>query len=262
MRRPHVTSGRDGSRDGHFSAAAFDTPRTLVDGVAGHLREMISKGTLSPGVRLNELRLAGELSLSRSPIREAFRMLAAEGLVTITPRRGARVRPISLDELADVFEMRSLFELFALDRADRRNANEQAHMRALLRQADAVLEGGDVEAWYESSQAFHDAIVDSAGNRQLKALYELIKLSMRRYQLMVIGLPKYPDRSQAEHQAIFDAFAAGDRGRASDLLRAHLKRVIDTLMAALKAGRTEAELRAHRRRGAGSIRRASRRRRT
>ena len=259
MRRPHVASRQAGSRDGGVSASAFDTPRTLADGVAAHLREMISKGTLSPGARLNELRLARELSLSRSPIREAFRMLAVQGLVAITPRRGARVRPISLDELRDVFEMRSLFELYALGRSDRRNANEHAHMQGLLRHADALLERGDVEAWYESSQAFHDAIVDSAGNRQLKALYELIKLSMRRYQLMVIGLPKYPDRSQAEHQAIFDAFAAGDRSEASDLLRAHLKRVTDTLTAALKAGRTEAELRRQLRRGAGSP--AARRRR-
>jgi len=172
-------------------------------------------------------------------------MLAAEGLVAITPRRGARVRPISLDELQDVFEVRTLFELYALGRSDRRNANEHAHMRALLRDAGGLLQRGDVEAWYNSSQAFHDAIVDSAGNRQLKTLYELIKLSMRRYQLMVIGLPKYPERSQAEHQAIFDAFAAGDRGGASDLLRAHLKRVIDTLTGALKAGRTGAEQRGH-----------------
>jgi DNA-binding GntR family transcriptional regulator len=232
-----------------------------VDGVAAHLRELISKGALQPGMRLNELRLAHDLSLSRSPIREAFRMLAVEGLVAITPRRGARVRPISLDELQDVFEMRSLFELFALGRSDRRNPNEHAHMRALLRQADAFLERGDVEAWYESSQAFHDAIIDSAGNRQLKALYELIKMSMRRYQLMVIGLPRHPDRSQAEHQEIFDAFAAGNRGRASDLLRAHLKRVTDTLAVALKSGRTEAELRRRIHRRAASARGSARGRR-
>jgi len=224
----------------------FDAPRTLVEGVAAHLRELILKGGISPGERLNELRLAHELSLSRSPIREAFRMLAVEGLVAITPRRGVWVRPISLDELRDVFEMRSLFELFALTRSDRSNATERAHMRALLRTADAMLEQGDVEGWYESSQAFHDAIIDSARNRQLKALYDLLKLSMRRYQLMVIGLPRHPHRSQAEHQAIFDALARGNTERACDLLRAHLKRVRDTLAGALDEGRTEAHVRRQR----------------
>ena len=88
----------------------FDKPRTLVEEVAVHLREMILNGTVSPGERLNDLRLIQELSLSRSPLREAFRTLATEGLVTISPRRDARVRPISLEELRDVFEMRTLFE--------------------------------------------------------------------------------------------------------------------------------------------------------
>jgi DNA-binding GntR family transcriptional regulator len=96
-------------------------------------------------------------------------------------------------------------------------------MRALLSEAQALLEQGNIEAWYEASQAFHDAIIDSAENRQLKALYKLLKLSMRRYQLMVIGLPRHPDRSQTEHQQIFDAFARGDSDQACTLLRAHLK---------------------------------------
>jgi DNA-binding GntR family transcriptional regulator len=168
-------------------------------------------------------------------------MLAAEGLVAITPRRGAWARAISLDELRDVFEMRSLFELFALARARRRTASEQARMRALLSEAQALLEQGNIEAWYEASQAFHDAIIDSAENRQLKALYKLLKLSMRRYQLMVIGLPRHPDRSQTEHQQIFDAFARGDSDRACTVLRAHLDRVAGTLAATLKEGRIKVD---------------------
>lgn len=221
----------------------FDARSTLVDKVAAHLREMILKGTMAPGTRLNELRLAEGLSLSRSPLREAFRMLAAEGLVVITPRRGAWVRPISISELRDVFETRALFELFAVTRAQQRNEVELSHMRGLLHDAQAMLKRGDIAAWYESSQAFHDALVDAAGNGQLKALYELLKPSMRRYQLMVIGLPRHPDGSQAEHQQIFDAFVRGDTQRACNVLRDHLGRVASTLTAALKKGRTEAELR-------------------
>jgi DNA-binding GntR family transcriptional regulator len=212
----------------------FDKPRTLVEEVAVHLREMILNGTISPGERLNELRLMQELSLSRSPLREAFRTLATEGLVTISPRRGARVRPISLEELRDVFEMRTLFETFALTRAARRMAGAKVdQMRGLLGEARMALTRRDVEAWYASSQQFHDAIVESAGNQQLKALYEFIKLSMRRYQLLVIGLPRHPDRSQVEHQRIFDALVRGNSRRASALLEAHIQRVAETLAAAL-----------------------------
>jgi DNA-binding GntR family transcriptional regulator len=196
---------------------------------------MILRGAISPGERLNELRFTREFSLSRSPIREAFRMLASEGLITIRPRSGAWVKPISLEELEDVFEMRTLFETFAITRAAERGASGQLQiMRRLLREAVAVLEQRDIEAWYESAQSFHDAIIAAAGNQQLKALYDLIKLAMRRYQLLVIGLAQHPDRSQVEHQRILDAFVRGNSERASELLRAHLKRVTDTLAAALR----------------------------
>jgi DNA-binding GntR family transcriptional regulator len=77
----------------------FRKPRTLVDEVAAHLRERIVNGTVSPGERLNELRLTREFSLSRSPIREALRVLAAEGLVVLEPRRGTVVCPVAIDHL-------------------------------------------------------------------------------------------------------------------------------------------------------------------
>ncbi|OLC39671.1 MAG: hypothetical protein AUH81_01115 [Candidatus Rokubacteria bacterium 13_1_40CM_4_69_5] len=228
----------------------FAKPRTLVEEVAAHLRERILDGTISPGERLYELRLTRELALSRSPLREAFRMLATEGLVTISPRRGTAVRPISIEELRDVSEMRTLFETFALARAAQRGAGDQVeHMRGLLAEARGALARRNVEAWYESSQRFHDAIIDSAGNAQLKSLYDFIKLSMRRYQLLVIGLPRHPDRSQAEHQKIFDAFVSGDGRRACARLEDHIRREADTLAAALAgAQRREKPARPRRRR--------------
>jgi len=230
----------------------FATPRTLVEEVAAHLRERILNGAISPGERLNELRLTRDLAMSRSPLREAFRILATEGLLTISPRRGAVVRPISIEELRDVFEMRRLFETFALGRAGRRGGGERIErMRTLLAEARGALAHRDIEGWYEFSQQFHDTIIDSAGNGQLRSLYDFVKLSMRRYQLLVIGLPRHPDRSQGEHQKIFQAFAKGNTRRACALLEAHIQRVADTLEAALAGAQRGDQPRRSRRRGAG-----------
>lgn len=213
----------------------FRKPRTLVDEVAAHLRERIANGTVSPGERLNELRLTREFSLSRSPIREALRVLAAEGLVVLEPRRGTVVCPVSIDHLEDLFEVRAVFETYALGQAIGQRRQHKAALRRLLDDARELLDRRDVAGWYESSQRFHDAIVAAGGNLHLKALYDTVKVSMRRYQLLVIGLPQHPARSQGEHEAIFDTFARGDADRATALLRAHIHRVAETLADALSA---------------------------
>jgi DNA-binding GntR family transcriptional regulator len=227
-------------------ATEFRKPRTLVDEVAAHLRERIVNGRLSPGERLNELRLMHEFVLSRSPIREALRVLAAEGLVVIEPRRGTVVRPVSTDDLRDLFEVRALFETFALGQAIGHRYQHRTGLQALLDEARRLLGRRDVAGWYESSQRFHDAIVGAGGNAHLKTLYDAVKGAMRRYQLLVIGLPQHPARSQAEHEAIFAAFDRGDATRATALLRAHIQRVAETLGAAL-SGRPAA-VASHRRR--------------
>jgi DNA-binding GntR family transcriptional regulator len=224
----------------------------LVDEVASHLRERIVNGSLSPGERLNELRLMEEFGLSRSPIREALRVLAAEGLVVIEPRRGTVVRPVSMDDLRDLFEVRALFETFALGEAIGRRREHGVGLRGLLDDARRLLGRRDVAGWYDSSQRFHDAIVEAGGNVHLKALYDTVKLSMRRYQLLVIGLPQHPARSQAEHESIVAAFTRGDSARATALLRAHIHRVAETLAGALGARSPAGDTRRRRARDRGS----------
>src|SRR5262245_37586165 len=217
------------------AASHFRKPRTLVDEVAAHLRDRIVNGTVSPGERLNELRLTQEFALSRSPIREALRVLAAEGLVVLEPRRGTVVCPVSIDQLRDLFEVRALFETFALGQAVARRRDHKIALRRPLDDARALLDQRDVAGWYEASQRFHNAVVAAGGNLHLKALYDTVKVSMRRYQLLVIGLPQHPARSHAEHEAILAAFARGDGARATALMRAHIHRVAETLAGALTA---------------------------
>ena len=95
----------------------FQKPTTLATEIARHLREAIIRGDLAPGERVNESRLTRELASSRSPVREAIRILAAEGLLTIEPHRGARVRPLSEDDLEEIFDVRLMIESHGLRRS-------------------------------------------------------------------------------------------------------------------------------------------------
>src|SRR5213593_2244766 len=94
----------------------FQKPTTLATEIARHLREAIIKGELAPGERVNESKLTRDLGLSRSPVREAIRILESEGLLTLEPHRGAHVRPLGDDDLQEIFDVRLMIESHGLRR--------------------------------------------------------------------------------------------------------------------------------------------------
>jgi DNA-binding GntR family transcriptional regulator len=219
------------------TSTVFRKPTNLATAVASHLREQIISGTLDAGARVNETRVMQELALSRSPVREALRILEAEGLVTLEPHRGAVVRPLSEDELREIFDARLMLETHALRAAARGLAAEAlAPVAAAAREARARLTAGSVAGWYEASLRLHDALVALGGNRHVTRLYEELKVSLRRYQVGVVGMPRQAERSQREHEAIVAALARGDVEAATTALGAHIAGVADALLERRTAG--------------------------
>jgi DNA-binding GntR family transcriptional regulator len=217
-------------------AAPFERPTTLAVETARHLREAIIRGDLRAGERLNEARLTKQLALSRSPVREALRILEAEGLVTVEPHRGAHVRTRSGEDLREIFDVRLMFETHALrHHRDRLTADAVRPLRTAVAEARAALAraADDVEPWHQASLRFHDGLVALAGNRHLQRLYEDLKLSLRWFQIAVIGLPEQPPRAQAAHEAILRAIEAGEAGRAADLVADHVTDLKDALLTAM-----------------------------
>jgi DNA-binding GntR family transcriptional regulator len=217
--------------------SGFQKPTTLAIEIARHLREAIIRGELAPGERLNESRITRDLELSRSPVREAFRILEAEGLVTLAPHRGAYVRTLSEHDLREIFDVRLMFETHAL-RHGSPTSEGLVRLRQAMTEARAALAAARFEQWHQASLRFHDGLVALALNSHLQRLYDDLKISLRRYQISLIGIPEQqPRRSQSAHEAILAALEQGNMERGVDLVAEHITSLKEALLNAI-AGKT------------------------
>ena len=213
--------------------SGFEKPTTLAMEIARHLREQIMSGALPAGERVNETRLMQALSSSRSPVREALRVLESEGLVTLEPHRGARVRGVSEQDLEEIFDVRLMLESHGVLHHLHRLAPEAlTPVRRAVEDARAALGTGDIARWHQASLQFHDGLVMLASNRLLIRLHEELKASVHRYQISVVGAPGEPERFQVEHEAILAALEAGRVERGAALVAAHVMNLKKALSAA------------------------------
>ena len=224
-RRPHA--GTSVTRSSAFEKT------TLATEIARHLREAIIRGELAPGERVNELKLTRKLALSRSPVREAIRILAAEGLLTIEPHRGAHVRPVSDEDLEEIFDVRLMVESHGLRCGHRLTPAAIAPLRKAVDEARAALRADAFEPWHRASLRFHDGLVALAANRHLARLHEELKVSLRRYQISIIRLPGQPERSQAEHESILDALEQRRVDQGVVLVTAHITNLKEAVLKAM-----------------------------
>jgi DNA-binding GntR family transcriptional regulator len=197
-------------------------PRALYEEVAENLRQRIFRRELEPGSWIDEVKLAQEYGISRTPLREALKVLAAEGLVTMKVRRGAYVTEVSERDLAEVYHLLALLESDAAAVvATQASAAELAELQSL----QAELEGAvaDRERFFAINERFHMRLLELAGNRwrnQMVAdLRKVMKLN-RHHSLFKQGRIA---ESLAEHRAIMQAIEAHDGKRATRLMRAHFQ---------------------------------------
>jgi DNA-binding GntR family transcriptional regulator len=198
--------------------------RTLWQRVYDHLREEIISGRLGPGTELTEVALSEQLGVSRGPIREALGRLAAEGLVTIRPRRGAVVRLVSKDEFLELYQVREALEIMAVKLAvPRLGPDDFAALQDLIDAMAGHAERGEVAEFFEANVAFHTALLEASGNTKLEELYAQLLSQMGRYRMRSLSLRGNLQRSVAEHAAILRAAKRGDAERASHLMSEHIQ---------------------------------------
>jgi DNA-binding GntR family transcriptional regulator len=189
-----------------------------------HLREEIISGRLTPGTELQEVTLAASLGVSRGPIREALGRLAAEGLVTVRPRRGAIVRALSAEEFLEAYQVREALEVMAVRLAvPKLAAGAVAELQRLIDAMVRHADDEDVEAFFDANSAFHRMFFEVAGNQMLTDLYELVRNQIDRHRLRSLELRGNVRRSIAEHRAILRAVRAGDVERAAHLVSEHIR---------------------------------------
>jgi DNA-binding GntR family transcriptional regulator len=198
--------------------------RTLREQVADHLREEILSARLAPGTELGEVALARSLGISRGPLREALGQLAAEGLVTIVPRRGAVVKRLTRQEFIDAYEVREALESLAIKLAvPRLKMGEKAELHRMAEQMERAARAGDTDRFFEINRQFHARLVRASGNRKLEELHSQLVAQMGRLMRQSVELRGGMDQSAAEHRAILVAVDAGDPERAARLLEEHIE---------------------------------------
>jgi DNA-binding GntR family transcriptional regulator len=197
---------------------------SLHDEVTARLRELVLEGELAPGSRVPERELCERFGVSRTPLREALKVLAAEGLVKLLPNRGAEVAQLTEREVEELFAVIALLEAAAGEAACRRITDEQiGEIRALHARMLACHEAGNRPAYFALNQQIHRRIVEIAGNTVLTGLYDGLSTRVRRARYAANLSHERWDEAVREHEAILDALAARDGARLGRLMGEHLR---------------------------------------
>ncbi|GHA84242.1 MULTISPECIES: GntR family transcriptional regulator [Streptomyces] len=195
--------------------------RSLRDHAYETLRRRIIEVELRPGERLVERDLATELRVSRIPLREALRLLAAEGLVLLVPHRGALVAPFTPSDVRDLFDVReSLESLAARLAAERADEEGLRRLAARLDAARTATREHDRPTIAAANAAFHTDIVDLAANALLSGVMR--PLEARMHWLFHLTAQRDPAQQCAEHERLYEAIAARDGDRAARLAHEHV----------------------------------------
>ena len=210
-------------------------PRTgLHEQAAARLRLLIVRGELRPGQTLGEADLSDALGISRTPLREALKQLATEGLVELRLNRSAVVAPFRREELEELFEAVAGIERCAAELAAKRmDARDIERLEALQDKIEWHHGRGELREYFEINQQIHSAIVDFARNAVLKTTHEVLLARAERARFFGLSVLGRWEESVREHQEILAALRDGDAERAGRLLGRHVRRtgeiVADTL---------------------------------
>ncbi len=197
--------------------------RSLHDELVEHLREMIRSGMLVPGEKIQEMPLCKQYGVSRTPLREALKVLASEGIISLQPRRGAVVASLSVADLEDVFPVMGALESLAGEIACRRITDvEIAKIEALHTEMIQHWRRRELQPYFRLNQAIHQAILSSTRNETLKTVYQGLagRLLTARY-LANMSEERWCE-AVAEHEAMLAALKARDGRALSSILNMHL----------------------------------------
>lgn len=203
---------------------------SLHDQVAQQLRDLIFAGELSPGAFVDETRLCEQLAISRTPLREALKVLTAEGLIRHEPRRGCFVNEVTEQDLDDIFPVIALLEgRCAFEAAQQASDADLAALDGLHRQLEDSAAQGRIRDYYAANYAIHEAIIAIAGNKWLAQVISDLRKILKLARLQQLNAPGRLNQSLAEHMAIFAALKARDAEGADAAMRTHLTRQREAL---------------------------------
>ncbi len=200
------------------------------------LRNLIIAGAIEPGEKLNERELCERLKVSRTPVREAIKTLAQEGLLEVSPNRSPVVTRLDADETAALIDVVASIEALAGELAAVRMTEAQTaelgilHYTMLKHRANGVMPD-----YFKANKAFHRLILECAGNPVLLWVWDLLALRVDRARYASNLWPERWDKAMAEHGAILQRLAQRDSAGAAQAMKAHVQNGLSVVVASLKA---------------------------
>ncbi len=215
--------------------APIDRP-SLHAAVTDRIRDMIVEGAFAPGSRLGERVLCETLGISRTPLREALKVLASEGFLELAPNRGARVVQLTAADVDELFPVMGALEALAGELAGTRiTETEFAEIRALHYQMALHHARGERALYFDINQQIHEKILDAARNPTLGTAYRNLSGRIRRARYTANMSAERWAQAVAEHEEMLAALEARDGPRLAEILKQHLHNKCETVKASLAA---------------------------
>lgn len=232
MRVSDARSEATGPRIGRASAAPGgpEQAQTLASTVHRQLEAEIAEGRIEPGARLDEQEVAQRFGVSRTPVREAFRLLAADDLVELRGRQGAAVRAIGVHELIEMFQVMGELEGLCARLAARRLTPAQRRGIEAIHARLVAAAGEGADAFYDVNQEFHEALYEASCNAFLADQTRRLRNRVAAYRRRVTRMPARITDTLREHEAVMEAVFAHDAEAAHAAMRAHLALLGDNLL--------------------------------
>jgi DNA-binding GntR family transcriptional regulator len=212
---------------------AGENAAMMHEEVVSRLRHILTEGEIPPGARIPERELCVSLSISRTPLREALKVLAAEGLVVLLPNRGSRAAKLTQKDVQELFEVCEALEATAGELACPRISDQQLREIAAL-QVDMVehYRARDLLSYYRCNRLIHETIVRAADNAVLAGFYDSVSARIRRARFITPMSSEHWALAVREHEGILNALQRRDASGLAHILRTHLRRKRDEVVQA------------------------------
>lgn len=206
----------------------------LHERAAARMRTMIIRGELPPGSQTQETKLSKAFGVSRTPLREAMKLLAAEGLIELRPNRSPRIADIAIEDISELFEALAGIERLAAElAAERATERDLARLRTLQTRMEGHHRNGRLDAYFAINGEIHNIIVRMARNTPLREAHETLISRAERARYLALGADKRWSNSVDEHANILAALEARDSAAAGRLLGAHVRQTGNALLEVL-----------------------------
>jgi len=206
---------------------------TMHDEIVQRLRDWVNETSLPAGAKVPERELCEEFGISRTPMREALKVLAADGLIELLPNRGARIKVLTRAEVADLMDLMAGLEALAGRLACERITDEEfQHIEQLHQEMYANFLRGDRPRYFQCNQAIHEALFSAAGNAALDAMARSLQMRLRRARYTASSDAQGERWREAvrEHELILDALRKRDGAAIATVLFAHLRSTRDAIL--------------------------------